>query len=532
MHEKQEGLLRRRAINIFPSLAAHHPTYPWFVLLTVMLSTFMVVLDGTIVNVAIPTIMAAFGQTINQVVWVSTAYLIALSVLLAISAWLSEHFGSKKVYLVGLIIFLFGSYLCAIAWNLNALIFFRVIQGIGGGILTPVGMILFTNEFKKENRTVALGFYSISIAAAISLGPSVGGYLIQAINWKWIFLINLPFGALTLLMGWVILKRTYRKIIHFFDLWGLVTLIIFLVSLFVGISSGNAPWNAEGWSSSFTIICFLISLVNLLFFLQIELTIVNPIIDLRIFKNRNFLMGNIVLFVFSFTLFGSSFLLPLYMQNGLGYSQLQTGIVLLPIGLAQGFFGGVSGWLSRKVSPMLLVLVSLILLALTYHVNARFTLYTSEATMVHLFIVRGIAMGMLFAPLVALTLSTIPEAKLSQATGLFTVQRQIGAALGVALFETTFNFREVYQASAIGAVVDNTSPYFERIQDLLEASGIQQYGKNIFEAAVQAQNILMATVQKQIFIQAIDDSLLIAGLVTFFSIIPLFFLSKKGFQPL
>ncbi len=182
-----------------------------------------------------------------------------------------------------------------------------------------------------------------------------------------------------------------------------MTLIVFLVSLFIGISSGNAPWNAEGWSSRFTIVCFLISLVNLLFFLQIELTIVNPIIDLRIFKNRNFLMGNIVLFVFSFTLFGSSFLLPLYMQNGLGFSQLQTGIVLLPLGLAQGFFGGVSGWLSRKVSPMLLVLGSLILLALTYYVNARFTLYTSEATMVHLFIVRGIAMGMLFAPLVALT---------------------------------------------------------------------------------------------------------------------------------
>jgi DHA2 family multidrug resistance protein len=532
MLEKQEGLLRRRAIHLIPALAAHHRAYPWFVLITVMLSTFMVVLDGTIVNVAIPTIMAAFGQTINQVVWVSTAYLIALSVLLAISAWLSEHFGSKKVYLVGLIIFIFGSYLCAIAWNLDALIFFRVIQGIGGGILTPVGMILFTNEFKKENRTVALGFYSIAIAAAISLGPSVGGYLIEAINWKWIFLINLPFGALTLLMGWVIFKRTFRKIIHAFDVWGLLTLIIFLVALFVGISSGNAPWNAEGWSSTFTLMCFLISGVCFLFFLRIELTIPYPIIDLRIFKDRNFLMGNIVLFVFSFTIFGSSFLLPLYMQNGLSYSQLQTGLVLLPIGLAQGLFGGLSGWLSRKVSPMYLVLGSIILLALTYQVNARFTLYTSESTMIHLFIVRGIAMGMLFAPLVALTLSTIPESKLSQATGLFTVQRQIGAALGVALFETTLTFRQVYQTSSIGAVIDSSSPYFEHIQELLEATGIQQYGKNILEAALQAQQIILSTVQKQIFIQAIDDSLLIAGVITFFSCIPLFFLTKKGFQKL
>jgi DHA2 family multidrug resistance protein len=532
MLEKHEGLLRQKVINWIPAFASHHRAYPWFVLITVMLSTFMVVLDGTIVNVAIPTIMAAFGQTINQVVWVSTAYLIALSVLLAISAWLSEHFGAKKVYITGLLIFIFGSYLCAIAWNLDALIFFRVIQGIGGGILTPVGMILFTNEFSKENRTVALGFYSISIAAAISLGPSVGGYLIQAINWKWIFLINLPFGALTLLMGWLILKRTFRKIIHAFDIGGLLTLIIFLVSLFVGISSGNAPWNAEGWSSVFTLMCFFISGVNFLFFLRIELTIRYPIIDLRIFKDRNFLMGNIVLFVFSFTLFGSSFLLPLYMQNGLSYSQLQTGFVLLPIGVAQGIFGGLSGWLSKKVSPMFLVLGSLILLALTYQVNARFTLYTSESTMVYLFIVRGIAMGMLFAPLVALTLSSIPESKMSQATGLFTVQRQIGAALGVSLFETILTFRQVFQTSTIGAAVDTSSPFFERIQERIETLGISKYGQNIFEAALQAQQIIISTVQKQSFIQAIDDSLLIAGIITFFSCIPLFFLTKKGFQKL
>lgn len=524
----QEGLLRRKAIEWLPSLASHHPAYPWYVLVTVMLSTFMVVLDGTIVNVAIPTIMAAFGQTINQVVWVSTAYLIALSVLLAISAWLSEHFGAKKVYLIGLLIFLFSSYLCGIAWNLEALILFRVVQGIGGGILTPVGMILFTNEFGKESRTVSLGFYSIAIAAAISLGPSVGGYLIQTISWKWIFFINLPFGALTLLMGWVILKKTFRKIIHAFDIGGLLSLIGFLVALFVGISSGNAPWNAEGWFSPFTLTCFFISACSFIFFVWIELRTRYPIVDLRIFKDRNFLMGNIVLFIFSFTLFGSSFLLPLYMQNGLSYSQLQTGFILLPIGIAQGLFGGLSGWLAKKISPMLLVLVSIILLALTYQFNSRFTLYTSEHTMICLFIARGVAMGILFAPLVALTLSTIPESKISQATGLFTVQRQIGAALGVAIFETILTVRQVYHTSAIGGSVDTSSPLFDRVQSLLEATGLSECGKNIFEAALQAQQVIIGVVEKQIFIQAIDDNLLLAGIITFFSCIPLFFLTKKG----
>lgn len=243
-------------------------------------------------------------------------------------------------------------------------------------------------------------------------------------------------------------------------------------------------------------------------------------------------MGNIILFVFSFTLFGSSFLLPLYIQNGLNYSQLETGYVLLPIGLAQGIFGGVSGWLSQKISPKFLVFGSLILLALTYQVNARFTLYTSEKDMIYLFIVRGIAMGMLFAPLVAMTLSSIPESKLSQATGLFTVQRQIGAALGVALFETIFTFREVYQTSTIGAAVNTSSPYFMRLQELLETTGIQEVGKNIFDAALHANQMILNTVQKQIFIQAIGDSLLVAGIITFFSIIPLFFLSKKGLKKL
>ncbi len=527
-----EGLFRRKAIRLLPSLAADHSAYPWYVLVTVMLSTFMVVLDGTIVNVAIPTIMAAFGQTINQVVWVSTAYLIALSVLLAISAWLSDHFGAKKVYITGLLIFIFSSYLCGIAWNLDALIFFRVLQGIGGGILTPVGMILFTNEFGKERRTVSLGFYSIAVAAAISLGPSVGGYLIQAINWKWIFFINLPFGALTLLMAWVILKRTLRKVIHTFDIWGLLTLVSFLVFLFVGISSGNAPWNAESWSSTFTLMCFFFSAVSFFFFLRVELTTPFPIIDLRIFKDRNFLMGNIILFIFSFTLFGSSFLLPLYMQNGLNYTQLQTGLILLPIGVAQGIFGGLSGWIAKKVSPKFLVLVSIVLLALTYQFNSSFTLYTAEHTMVYLFIVRGVAMGILFAPLVALALSSIPESKMSQATGLFTVQRQIGAALGVAIFETILTNRQVYHTSAIGSVVNTSNPLFERVQDLLEASGVNEFGKNIFDAALQAQQIIIGVVQKQVFIQAIDDSLLLAGVITFFSCLPLFFLTKKGSEQL
>ncbi len=522
-----EGLLRRRAIRMFPSLSSDHQAYPWYVLITVMMSTFMVVLDGTIVNVAIPTIMAAFGETISQVVWVSTAYLISLSIVLAVSGWLTEHYGAKQAFMSGLVLFVFSSYLCGIAWNIESLIFFRVLQGFGGGILTPVGMTLFTSEFPKEYRTVPLGFYSIAIAAAISLGPAVGGYLIEMINWKWIFFINLPFGIVTFLFAWVVLKRTKRKEIHAFDRWGLITLSTFLVLLFVGISSGNAPWNAEGWTSAFTLVSFLISGVSLILFLQIELSHPYPIVDLRIFKERNFLMGNIVLFVFSFTLFGSSFLLPLYLQNGLNYSQIQTGLVLLPLGLAQCVFGGLSGWLTKKVPPMFLVLCSIVVLAITYHFNSKFSLYTSESTMVWLFIARGAAMGFLFAPLLAITMSKISEEKISQASGLFTVQRQIGAALGVAVFETIFTNRQVYHSSAIGGVMDSSSPAFEQIAQKISLVGKTSFGSTAMEAFSQAQQFIFEFVQGQIFIQSIDDCLFLAGIITFFSAIPLFFLSRK-----
>ncbi len=522
-----ESLLRRRAIRMFPSLSNDHQAYPWYVLITVMMSTFMVVLDGTIVNVAIPTIMAAFGETISQVVWVSTAYLIALSIVLAVSGWLTEHFGAKQAFMTGLVAFILSSYLCGIAWNIESLIFFRVLQGFGGGILTPVGMTLFTTEFPKEYRTVPLGFYSIAIAAAISLGPAVGGYLIEMINWKWIFFINIPFGIVTFLFAWIVLKRTERKVIHTFDKWGLITLSSFLVLLFVGISSGNAPWNAEGWTSSFTLMSFLISGVSLILFLYIELSHPFPIVDLRIFRERNFLMGNIVLFIFSFTLFGSSFLLPLYLQNGLNYSQIQTGLVLLPLGLAQCLFGGLSGWLTKKVPPMFLVLVSIIVLAITYHYNSKFSLYTSESSMVLLFIVRGAAMGFLFAPLLAITMAKISEEKLSQASGLFTVQRQIGAALGVSVFETIFTNRQVYHSSAVGSAINPSSPAFEKVSQNISLIGKTDFGHSIRDALLQAQQFILEFVHQKIFIQSIDDCLLLAGIITFFSAIPLFFLSKK-----
>jgi DHA2 family multidrug resistance protein len=524
----EESVFRQKAMNIIPSLRPEHHAYQWYVLITVMLGTFMVILDGTIVNIAIPTIMASFGVTLSEVVWVSTAYLIALSVLLAVASWLALHFGQKRVYMLALLIFTISSYLCGIAWNLHSLIFFRIVQGIGGGVLIPVGMTLFSAEFPPEKRTMAFGFYSISVAAAISLGPSVGGYLLEKLTWGWIFFINVPVGLATWIGSFAIIKTSIGKKIETFDFWGLVFLTAFVVALLVGISSGNAPWNAEGWTSRYTITAFTISVTSFVLFVLAELKSKEPIVDLSVFKIRNFFLGNIVLFIFSFTLFGSSFLLPLYLQNGLGYSKIRIGMVLLPIGLMQGLVGPITGWLSKIISQRMLVMIGIICLGISYYFNASFTLYTSESTMLWLFIFRGVACALMFAPVVALTLGSVPEEKMAQATGLFTVQRQIGAALGVAIFETIFSMREIYHEAMYGIAVKQNSPIYQEITARLEDAARVNLGADGWEIATQVKHTILDAIHTEVFIQSIDDNILIAGIITFFSCIPLFFIKTDG----
>lgn len=520
----EESGLRLRAMSIFHALRPDDPGYKWCLLVTVMLGTFMVILDGTIVNIAIPTIMAAFGVTLSEVVWVSTAYLIALSVVLAIAGWLALHLGPKRVYMIALLVFTASSYLCGIAWDLHSLIIFRIIQGAGGGVLIPVGMTLFSAEFPPEKRTVAFGFYSISVAAAISLGPSVGGYLLEKLDWGWIFFINVPVGVITWIGSWLIVKASRGKKIETFDFWGATCLTTFVIALLVGISSGNAPWNAEGWTSRFTVCSFIISAATFIGFLWAETRAKEPIVDLSVFKNRNFFLGNIVLFVFSFTLFGSSFLLPLYLQNGLGFSKIRIGMTLLPIGLMQGLVGPITGWLSNIISQRSLVMIGIICLGISYYFNAGFTLYTSENTMLWLFIFRGVACALMFAPVVALTLGTIPEEKMAQATGLFTVQRQIGAALGVAVFQTIFSTREIYHQAMYGMVVNEHGPAYQEVAMKLELAAKNNIGSGSWETLTQVKQAIIDTVHTEVLIQAIDDNILIAGIITFFSCVPLFFI--------
>jgi DHA2 family multidrug resistance protein len=519
--------MRKEFAGRFESLNHEHELYRWWVLFSIMIGTFMAVLDATIVNVALAKLMAAFGASVDKVEWVVTAYLLVFGVMLPTSGWVADHFGYKRTYISALFLFTFGSFLCGLAWNENILIIFRIIQGIGAGFLMPVGMAIVTREFPPEKRGVALGFWAISAAASVSLGPLIGGYLIDKFSWHAIFDVNVPVGVVAIFAGWIIQREYKTEQIRSFDFLGFVSLAVFLVFLLLALAEGNAAWNTGGWTSSFILTCFALSVIGLVVFLTNELTIKHPLIELDLFKNLNFGMTNLVLFIFGLGMFGSTFLIPLYLQNGLGYTALQAGAVFLPVGLLQGIVSPISGILSDRINPKIPAIIGIILLTVSLYLNSFLSLFSEHAQIMFPLYLRGFAMGLLFTPLSTMALSDIPRHKIAQATGLFNVIRQIGGSFGVAILGTLLVRRQIFHSTMYGQQINQYSPAFKHISYNLQHFVQQSVGGTMAEASQRASVLIGSHIAQQSFVQSINDDFLFAAVVVFLGIVPILFLRIK-----
>ncbi len=332
--------------------SAFHPqstNYKWWLLANVMIGTFMAVLDATIVNVGLPKIMASFGVGIDKIEWVLTAYMLAMAVMLPTAAWLADKFGFKRMYFWGLLLFTFGSFLCGMSGDENMLIISRIIQGLGAGAIQPIGMAIITREFPPKQRGVALGFWAISSAASVSFGPLLGGFLVDNFNWQLIFDVNVPVGIMGLFATIVIQKEYKNKNARNFDILGFISASTFLPLILYALTEGNASTNAAGWSAPYVLLCFGISAIALAVFITTELTVKEPLMDLRLLSNHNFGIANIVMLIFGIGMFGSTFLLPLYLQNSLGYTAIQAGAVFLPVGIIQGTMSPIAGLVGDRI---------------------------------------------------------------------------------------------------------------------------------------------------------------------------------------
>jgi DHA2 family multidrug resistance protein len=504
-----------------------HPSYKWFVLANVMFGTFMAVLDATIVNVGLSKMTAAFGTSVDKIEWVLTAYMLVFAVVLPSSGWVADHFGYKKTYFLGMFLFTLGSLLCSFSWDENALIAFRVIQGAGAGFIMPVGMAIITREFPPEQRGMALGFWGIASAASVSLGPMIGGYLIDNFSWHAIFDVNVPVGILGLLVT-IIIQREYKtEHVRKFDLIGFISMTVFLTSLLLALSDGNAAWNTGGWTSDFILSCFAISIIGFVIFIITELNVEHPIVELRLMKDLNFTIGNIMLFIFGMGLFGSTFLLPLYLQNSLNYTAFQAGIVFFPIGIIQAIMSPIAGWMSDKINPKIPLLIGITCTALSLYLYSFFSLTTEHGQIMIPLYIRGFGMGLMFVPLTTITLLNIPKWKMAQASGLLNTIRQIGGSFGVALLGSLLTRRVIFHIQAYSQVVNSNSSTYQNVFYNLQYFVQHSVGGVGKEVAARANALIVQNLANQAFIQGINDDFLVGAIITATLIIPIFFIKVR-----
>ncbi len=521
-------LLRKKLRNRSSGYHPQNDKYKWFVLGNIMLGTFMAVLDSTIVNVGLPKIMASFGVGIDKIEWVITAYMLSMAVMLPTSGWLADKFGYKRMYFMGLLMFTLGSLLCGLSNDENTLILSRIVQGLGAGTIQPLGMAIITREFPPQQRGMALGFWAIAAAASVSFGPLIGGYLVDNFSWQLIFDVNIPVGIAALVFTIVIQKEYINKSVGKFDLVGFISVVIFLPVLLYALSEGNAATNSAGWHAPYILFCFALSALALAVFITHELTTQHPLINLRLLGDYNFGMGNLVMLIFTVGMFGSTFLLPLYLQNSMGYTALQAGAVFLPVGIIQGMMSPIAGKVSDKINPKIPMIVGVGVLGLSFILNSKLSYLTEHNFVMLSLYLRGFAMGIIFTPLSNLMLLTMPREHMAQASGITNTVRQVGGSLGVAMFTTLLTTRVNYHVQTFGTAIQSGSQEFKNVVTNLTHFAQQSAGSNLATAAQQGKYLIVQHVSKQAYIAGIDDDFWVAAIITLVSIVPVIIMRSKS----
>jgi DHA2 family multidrug resistance protein len=528
--EKRRTPFHRIRMLVRKGNSAFHPShvnYKWFLLANIMLGTFMAVLDATIVNVGLPKIMASFGVGLDKIEWVITAYMLAMAVALPTSGWLADKFGYKRLYFIGLFLFTLGSALCGRSSDENMLIVSRIIQGFGAGTIQPLGMAIITREFPPHQRGIALGFWGISAAASVSFGPLIGGFLIDRFSWPLIFDVNIPFGLLAMLFTIIIQSEYKNRKVRKFDIVGFISVTIFLPVTLYTLSQGNAATNSAGWHAPFILGFGAIALIALAVFITAELTVREPLLDLRLLMNHNFGIANIILLIFSLGMFGSTFLLPMYLQNALGYTALQAGSVFLPVGIIQGITAPISGRISDKINPKLPLFIGVILFAFSFYLNSKLSWLTEHNYIMLILYLRGLAMGLMFTALTTVSLLEIPRDKMAQASAITNSIRQLGGSLGVALLATLLTTRVNYHSQVYGSAIRPGSEIYQQTLNKMKYHLQSGAGSSPSNAIKQSQALLLTNLNKQAYIQGIDDDFLLAGIITLIGGIPIIFLHTK-----
>ncbi|MDP3112556.1 MAG: DHA2 family efflux MFS transporter permease subunit, partial [Thermodesulfovibrionales bacterium] len=370
----------------------------WIIALTVMLPTLIEIIDTSVVNVSLDHIRGSLSAGIDESTWTITSYLVSNAIIIPMTGWLSRLFGRKRYLIFSISLFTVSSLLCGLSWNLQSLVFFRILQGMGGGALQPISQSVLLETFPPKQHGMAMAIFGVGIMFGPIIGPLLGGWITDNWSWHWIFFINIPIGFVSILMVlFFIVDPPYMKKMKMkIDYWGLAFLAIGLGCLQIVLDKGQT----EDWfSSGFITWMALISVSSLVLFIIIEFFAEHPVVNLKTFKNLSFTTGNLVMFFAFFNLFGSIVLLPIYLQTLMGYNATLAGMVLGPGGIATLIAMPIAGKLITRMNPKILLAFGLIVSAYSTHLMSQFNLLADFNTIIWPRIVLGVGMGFLFIPL-------------------------------------------------------------------------------------------------------------------------------------
>jgi len=499
---------------------------PWIVTAAVMLATFMEILDTTVVNVAIPHLAGNLGATVEEGTWVVTSYLVSNAIILPMAGWLANRFGRRRILLTCVTGFTLTSLLCGMATSLEWLIFFRVLQGLTGGGLQPLAQAVLLETFPPKKHGTAMAAFGLGIILAPILGPTLGGWITDNYTWRWIFYLNLPVGALSVIMisafvhdpDYIRKQRTGGV-----DLWGIGFLALGFGMLQVVLDTGQRKdWFGSAQIRVWTALC----LFGLVAMIVRELKASHPIVDLRVLRDQTFSAGVFLMTMLGFVLYASLMLLPIFLQTLLGYPALQAGLALSPRGLGSLLMMPVAGLLTNRFDPRKLIGAGLVIGAYTMFSLSHLNLNAGYWDIFWPQVIQGGAMAFLFIPLMAVSMSGIAKEKMGNATSIYNLMRNIGGSFGIATM-TTFLARrnQVHQDQ----LVSHITQYDLRTQMTLRGmqSWFRLHGYNSVDAGKKALGAVYGMVQQQAAMLSFVEAFWVMGII-FLCMVPLLFLLRNA----
>ena len=504
------------------------PAHPLLIAFTVMIATFMEVLDTSIANVALPHIAGNLSAGVDESTWVLTSYLVSNAIMLPLSGWFSMLLGRKRFYIICVVIFTVSSLLCGMAPNLETLVLFRILQGAGGGALQPISQSILVESFEPKKRGMAMALYGMGIIFAPIIGPTLGGWITDNYSWRWIFLINIPVGLLSVAMTTMLVKdppylirKTFKTGLRI-DFIGLGLLSLGLGTLQIILDKGQ---NEDWFGSTFIIRLAVICVISLIAVIIWEWHHKQPVVNLKLLKDRNFTSAVAMIFFVGFVLYGSTVMLPIFLQTLMGYNATLSGLVLSPGGIITLLTMPLVGYLTTKVQARWLIIIGLVIGAIGLFFSAGFNLQISFKHAVWVRVIISASLGFLFVPINAVAYHFLVKSNYDQASGLINLARNLGGSFGISFVTTWLARRTQFHQNRLVEHVSEYDPayrtFFANARDML----IKQ-GSDMYTATMQAKAFVYGLVQREASMLSFIDNFWLLG-VLFLAVIPLVFIMRS-----